>query len=146
MLDVLQGSEYGSESVAFTQSNNRGSRVKFVGKKAEGQISKRVLQEKKARQIFRKTNISHPLILTRTLLTDVRLGCKYCVLWCQKKETLYRTLVWESCYIFCFVSSHKIFLLEEELVAKFVLESLFNEVLGLVFNFIKKETPAQLFS
>ena len=86
MLDVLQGSEYGSESVAFTQSNNRGSRVKFVGKKAEGQISKRVLQEKKARQIFRKTNISHPLILTRTLLTDVRLGCKYCVSDAKKKK------------------------------------------------------------
>ena len=48
-----------------------------------------------------------------------------------KKETLFRTLVWESCYIFRFVSSHKIFLLEEELVARFVLESLFNEVLVL---------------
>ena len=30
----------------------------FVGNKAKGRISKRVVQEKKARQIFRKTNIS----------------------------------------------------------------------------------------
>ena len=34
----------------------------FVGNKAKGRISKRVLQENKARQIFRKTNISYPLI------------------------------------------------------------------------------------
>ena len=31
--------------------------VCFVGNKAEGRISKRVFQENKARQIFRKTNI-----------------------------------------------------------------------------------------
>ena len=36
----------------------------FVGDKAKGQISKRVFQENKARQIFRKTNISNPLIRT----------------------------------------------------------------------------------
>ena len=35
--------------------------VWIVGNKAEGQISKRVFQENKARQIFRKTNISCPL-------------------------------------------------------------------------------------
>ena len=34
--------------------------------KAKGRISKRVFQEKKARQIFRKTNIFYPLICTRT--------------------------------------------------------------------------------
>ena len=38
----------------------------FVGNKARGGISKRVLQENKERQIFRKTNISYPLIRTRT--------------------------------------------------------------------------------
>ena len=39
----------------------------FVGNKAKkGQISKRVFQENKAHQIFRKTNISYPLIRTRT--------------------------------------------------------------------------------
>ena len=38
----------------------------FVGNKAKGRISKRVLQEHKARQIFRKTNISKSLIRTRT--------------------------------------------------------------------------------
>ena len=32
----------------------------------KGRISKRVFQEKKACQIFRKTNISHPLIRKRT--------------------------------------------------------------------------------
>ena len=34
--------------------------------KAKGRISKRVFQENKARQIFWKTNISNPLIPTRT--------------------------------------------------------------------------------
>ena len=32
----------------------------FVDNKAKGQISKWVFQENKARQIFRKTNISYP--------------------------------------------------------------------------------------
>ena len=36
----------------------------FVGNKAKGRILKRVFQENKARQIFRKTNISNPLIRT----------------------------------------------------------------------------------
>ena len=36
----------------------------FVGNKAEGRISKRVFQENKVRQIFRKTNIFYPLIRT----------------------------------------------------------------------------------
>ena len=33
-----------------------------VDNKTKGQTSKRVFQEKKSRQIFRKTNISYPLI------------------------------------------------------------------------------------
>ena len=37
----------------------------YVGNKAKGRISKRVFQEKKVRQISRKTNISYPLIRTR---------------------------------------------------------------------------------
>ena len=37
-----------------------------VVNKAKGRISKRVFQENKARQIFWKTNISNPLIPTRT--------------------------------------------------------------------------------
>ena len=36
--------------------------LQIVGSKAKGRISKRVLQENKARQIFQKTNISYPLI------------------------------------------------------------------------------------
>ena len=37
----------------------------IVSDEAKGRISKRVLQENKARQISRKTNISYPLIRTR---------------------------------------------------------------------------------
>ena len=33
----------------------------FIGNKAKGRISKPVLQENRARQIFQKTNISYPL-------------------------------------------------------------------------------------
>ena len=48
------------------QSNMR----KFVGtgRNAEGRTSKRVLQKHKARQIFRKLNISYPLIRTHAFL------------------------------------------------------------------------------
>ena len=42
------------------------SQFQFVGNKAKGRISKRVFQENKARQNFRKTNISYPLIRTCT--------------------------------------------------------------------------------
>ena len=38
----------------------------IIGIKAKGRVSKRVFQENKACQIFRKTNISYPLIRTRT--------------------------------------------------------------------------------
>ena len=41
-----------------------GNMSRIVGNKAKGQISKQVFQENKARQIFRKTKISHPLIGT----------------------------------------------------------------------------------
>ena len=37
----------------------------IVGNKTKRRISKRVLQENKARQIFQKMNISYPLIRTR---------------------------------------------------------------------------------
>ena len=40
--------------------------AQLVGNKAKGQILKVVFQEGKARQNFRKTNISYPLIRTRT--------------------------------------------------------------------------------
>ena len=50
----------------------------FVGNKAKGRISKRVFQENKARQIFRKTNTSYPLIRTRAfcVITDELLIAK----------------------------------------------------------------------
>ena len=38
-----------------------------VGNKAKVRISKRVFQENKARQIFRKTNISYPWYVYRPL-------------------------------------------------------------------------------
>ena len=38
----------------------------IAGNKAKGPISKQVFQENKARQIFRKTDISYPLKRTRT--------------------------------------------------------------------------------
>ena len=38
----------------------------LVGNKAKGQIWKRLFQENKGRQIFRKSNISYPLIPVRT--------------------------------------------------------------------------------
>ena len=37
----------------------------FIGNKAKGRTSKRVLQENKAREIFQKINIFNPLISTR---------------------------------------------------------------------------------
>ena len=37
----------------------------FIGNTAKDQISKRVLQQNKAHQIFKKANISFPLIRTR---------------------------------------------------------------------------------
>ena len=40
--------------------------MKLIKNKAKGRISKRVFQESKARQNFRETNISYPLIRTCT--------------------------------------------------------------------------------
>ena len=40
-------------------------KAKFVGDKAKGRISKQVLQENKAGQIFQKTNSSYPEICPR---------------------------------------------------------------------------------
>ena len=44
----------------------------FVGNVPKGRISKRVFQEDKTRQIFRKMNISYPLIRIRTCVSGVR--------------------------------------------------------------------------
>ena len=45
--------------------------MELVGNKAKGRISKRVFQENKARQIFRRTSISYPLIRTRRTIRIV---------------------------------------------------------------------------
>ena len=58
------------QSLSFVTINAKVDKTSsthpFVGNKAKGQISKRVFQECKARQNFRKTNISYTLICTRT--------------------------------------------------------------------------------
>ena len=54
------------ESLWFHAFKGSWEYQKIVGNKAKGRISKRVFQENKACQIFRKTNISYPLIRTRT--------------------------------------------------------------------------------
>ena len=46
-----------------------------VDNKTKWQISKWVFQENKARQIFRKTNISYPLIQTRTFFGKFGVPC-----------------------------------------------------------------------
>ena len=51
--------------ILFTDSGTAWLII-FVGNKAKERISKLVFQESKARQNFRKTNISYPLIRTRT--------------------------------------------------------------------------------
>ena len=67
----------------FKTLNDKGLKVKgsFVGNKAKGRISKRVFQESKARQNFRKTNISYSLILflksVRNLLETLLLLREY---------------------------------------------------------------------
>ena len=50
----------------FKVSHSHYLTASLVGNKAKGRISKQVFQENKARQIFRKTNISYLLIRTRT--------------------------------------------------------------------------------
>ena len=45
----------------FHHVKNKLEKAENVGNKAKGRISKRVFLENKARQIFRKTNISYPL-------------------------------------------------------------------------------------
>ena len=53
-------------AVSFLLSSFDSCFLDFAGNKAKGSISERVFQENKACQIFRKMNISYPLIRTRT--------------------------------------------------------------------------------
>ena len=70
----------------------RRAQKDFVGNKAKGRISKRVFQENKARQIFRKMNISNPLIRTRILCVRVRIrGLEMLVF-----RKIWRTLFFET--------------------------------------------------
>ena len=48
--------------------------MRFVGNKAKGRLFKQVLQENKARQIFQKTNIFHPLIRTQRVRFSENFG------------------------------------------------------------------------
>ena len=59
---------YTNNSFRFSnklQMFSHANKLQTSGNKGKGRISKR-LQENKARQIFRKTNISYPLIRTHT--------------------------------------------------------------------------------
>ena len=65
--------------------------LQFVGNKAKGRISERVFHENKARQIFRKTNISYPLICTSTCAYQgVRNG--------HFSENLATLFSWNNCF------------------------------------------------
>ena len=67
---------YRNNSNKHNKSNDNGYDIDlhsnlallFVGNKAKEQISKRVFQENKARQIFRKTNFFYLLIRSRMFL------------------------------------------------------------------------------
>ena len=50
----------------YSVAAHNNCNLQVVGNKAKGRILKRVFQENKARQIFRKMNIFYPLIRTRT--------------------------------------------------------------------------------
>ena len=66
----------GSFTRIFTSQVDCGKCVsQFFGNKAKERISKRVFQENKARQIFRKTNISYPQIRTRPHIEASQLIC-----------------------------------------------------------------------
>ena len=72
----------------------------FVGNKAKGQISKWFFQENKARQIFRKTNISYPLICTSTCAYQrVRNVCFSEILTCS---VFLKQPFWDS--LFCLIT------------------------------------------
>ena len=61
-------SGYGMLS-SYVQNNQRKINLlelQIVGNKSKGQFSKRVFQENKTRQIFRRTNMAYPLIHVRT--------------------------------------------------------------------------------
>ena len=67
-LLVIYGLKFDTQFVEHTnfQKHTKSHTPKFFGHKAKVRISKRMLQENKARQIFQKTNISYPLTSTRT--------------------------------------------------------------------------------
>ena len=68
--------------------------AEIVSNKAKGWISKRVFQENKAPQIFRKTNISYPLIHAHTCAYQgVRNVCF--------SENLTFVFFWNSCFEIC---------------------------------------------
>ena len=62
---------FGSWDIQFFCVLNHPLNFQFVGSKAKGRISKWVFQENKACQIFRKVNISYPLIRTFTFSLPV---------------------------------------------------------------------------
>ena len=63
MLAACMFHQYATVWISF---NAAAHFREIVGNKAKRRISKRVFQESKAHQNLRKTNISYPLIRTRT--------------------------------------------------------------------------------
>ena len=62
MKSKLSQKLMGNATKDFIITQNQHLMAEFIGNDAKRGISKRVLQENKARQIFGKTNISYPLI------------------------------------------------------------------------------------
>ena len=62
---------FGSWDIQFFRVLNHPLNFQFVGSKAKGRISNWVFQENKACRVFRKLNISYPLIRTFTFSLPV---------------------------------------------------------------------------
>ena len=71
-FEVLSTTDADDDDENTSQSSKSGNATtsEFVGNTAKGRNSKRVFQENKARQIFRKTSIFYSLIRTRTCVSQ----------------------------------------------------------------------------
>ena len=81
----------------YCMLNIENLKFQIVGNIAKGRISKRVFEENRARQIFRKKNISYPLIRTHTCayrgIKNVRFFGKFGVL-CFLETSILRFALW----------------------------------------------------
>ena len=81
----------------YCMLNIENLKFQIVGNIAKGRISKRVFEENRARQIFRKKNLSYPLIRTQTSayrgIKNVRFFGKFGVL-CFLETSILRFALW----------------------------------------------------